>query len=103
MPSIHTVQAWMRVATAALALASWYLMVPDGKGAILPNGIAFATTYSTRSDCENAVAQLRAQGYDMAEIDARDDPGNRALAIKAWQEENAECEATIDDTRLTGN
>jgi hypothetical protein len=103
MPSIHVHQGWLRVATAALALASWYMMVPDGKGVILPNGVAFVTTFNSRGDCENAVEELRAQGYDSAAIDARDDPGNRALAEKAWQEENAECVATIDDTRLTGN
>ena len=103
MPSIHTVRGWLRVATAALALASWYLVEPDGKGVIVTHGIAFATTYNTRSDCENAAEDLQAQGYDMAAVDARDDPGNRALAVKAWQEQNAKCVATIDDHELTGN
>ena len=103
MRSIRAFQVGPRVATAMLAVASWYLMVPDGKGVILPNGFAFATTFRTQGECEGAAAELRAQGYDMSEIDSRDDPGNRVLAVRAWQEENAKCLATIDDASLKGN
>jgi hypothetical protein len=103
MQSFHVFQGWPRAATAALALMSWYLVVPDGRGVFLPNSFAVATTFETQRECEKAVAELRAEGYDLSAIDSRYDPSDLAAAERAWQEENARCIAAIDYSRFKGD
>ena len=103
MLSIQVLQGWPRAATAALALVSWYLVVPDGRSVILPNGFAVATTFETQHECEKAVDELRAEGYELAAIDSSYNPGDLAAAKRAWQEQNARCVAAIDYSRFKGN
>jgi hypothetical protein len=103
MMSIQVLQGWPRVAAAALALASWYLMVPDGRSVILPSSFEVATTFETQRECEKAVGELRDQGYDLSTFDSRYDPGDLDAAQRAWQQENARCVAAIDYSRFKGN
>ena len=103
MLSIQILQGWLRAAAAALVLASWYLMVPDGRSVILSNSFAVATTFETQSECEKAAGEMRDQGYDLAANDSRYDPGDLTAAERAWQEESARCIAAIDYPRFRGN
>jgi hypothetical protein len=103
MLSIQVLQGWPRAATAALALMSWYLVVPEDRSVIVPNGFAVATIFGTQGECEKAVGELRDQGYDLSATDSRYDPGDLAAAKRAWQEENARCVAEIDYSRFKGN
>jgi hypothetical protein len=102
MMSIQLLQGWPRAA-AALALASWYLIVPEGRNVIVTNGFAVATTFEAQGECEKAVGELRDQGYDLSTFDSRYDPGDLTAAERAWQQENARCVAAIDYSRFKGN
>lgn len=80
----------MRLCHAAvLALVGWYLMMPDGPGASLPNGLTLVSTYKTRRECKKAAAALRAEGYGSSAVDRN----SESAGERVWQQENATCVA----------